>query len=280
MRIGVVGYGNIGKRHAENAEKLGHEVLIYDPLGPRQREFERHIYDDCEAVVIATPTGVHEACLRACIERNRHALIEKPIGAQIGTLPELLRRANDKGLTVMMGNNLRLHPCVQKVKHWLAENLIGEVLWAQFTCATESSDPGKDGVILNTGAHEVDLALYFFGPARCATAWSDNGAASFVLLHDSGVRSSFYLDNETPHRVREFWIAGTEKNIGVDLDGRRASLGPEAFQAPGTWDDDYRNLMTAFVDRIEGRFAPGATGDAGLACLRVLLDIKRKAGVS
>lgn len=280
MRIGVVGLGSIGSRHASNLKHLGHEVLTYDPAHSSDVRFERNIYEDCEAVVIASPTIMHEQGLRGCVERGKHVLVEKPIAAQIGAVPELLRLANDRGITVMMGNNLRLHPCVQKVKHWLANNEIGDALWASFVCAIETTGKyAEDGAIMNTGAHEVDLALYLFGPARCMNAWSDDGAAHFLLQHDSGVRSNFYLDNHTPHRIREFWIAGSEKNIGVDLDGRRASLGPEAFQAPGTYDDDYRNEMQAFVDRINGTFAPGATGDAGLACLRTLLDIKKQAGM-
>lgn len=283
MKVGVLGYGSIGKRHADNLIALGHEVVLYDPVLPADArvQFEPNIYAMVDAVVVASPTIFHEQALRACVERGVHALIEKPISFALGAVPMLLKAANDKGITVMMGNNLRLHPCVQKVKHWLAEGLIGDVLWANFVCATQSKDHGKDGIILNTGAHEVDLALYYFGPARCMSAWCEEGlGASFVLIHDNGVRSVFHLDNDTPHRVREFWIAGTDMNIGVDLDGRRASLGAEAFQAPGTYDDDYRNLMSAFIDRINGVFSPGATGDAGLATLRVLLDVKRKAGVS
>jgi UDP-N-acetylglucosamine 3-dehydrogenase len=280
MKVGVVGLGSIGSRHMRNLKMLGHEVPVYDPVLPQRVAFERSIYEDCEAVVVASPTMFHEQALRACVERNRHVLIEKPISKQIGAIPDLLRRADDKGLVVMTGNNLRLHPCVQQVKQWLGAGEIGEPLWASFTCAHQTEKYTDDGVVLNTGAHEVDLALYLFGPAKCLTAHESDTAAYFTLLHDSGVRSNFFLDHATPHRIREFWIAGAEKNIGVDLDNRRMSLGTEATQAPGSYDDDYRNEMSAFIDRINGRFAPGATGHDGLATLRTLLDVRKKAALS
>jgi hypothetical protein len=98
-----------------------------------------------------------------------------------------------------------------------------------------------------------------------------------VLIHNTGARSAFHLDHATPHRVREFWIAGTKQNIGVDIDARRMSLGTEAKQAPGSYDDDYLNEMRAFISRIDGTFAPGASGGAGLEVLRMLLDIRKKA---
>lgn len=282
MKIGIVGYGSIGRRHAANAAALGHAVFVYDPALPKEDrvKYEREIYEECDAIVVASPSVFHEQALRACVERGKPALIEKPISKQVGALPGLLQEADDKGLVVMTGTNLRLHPCVQQVKQWLAAGDAGTPLWASFTCATLADKYTGDGVVLNTGAHEVDMALYFFGPGRCMSACAWSTEASFAIIHDSGVRSFFLLDMATPHRIREFWIAGEKANIGVDLDARRMALGGEAKQAPGSYDDDYRNEMSAFVDRINGVFAPGATGHDGLATLRVLLDVRKKAGLT
>jgi predicted dehydrogenase len=279
MKLGIVGYGSIGKRHAENAARLGHDVIVYDPASRRDVKFERDVYDQVDACVIATPSPFHESGIRACVERGVHVLAEKPISTAVGGLPAILQSADAKGLIVMMGNNLRLHPCVQQVKQWLGAGEIGEPLWASFTCAHQTEKYTDDGVVLNTGAHEVDMALYFFGPAKCVTAYESKTASHFALLHDNGMRSMFYLDHATPHRIREFWIAGETKNIGVDIDARRMSLGTDAKQAPGSYDDDYFNELRAFTDRINGVFAPGATGEDGLATLKVLLDIRKRAEV-
>ena len=68
MKIGILGYGSIGRRHADNAKKLGHEVIVYDPmLQHNDVKFEREVYDQAVAVVIATPSTLHEAGLRACV---------------------------------------------------------------------------------------------------------------------------------------------------------------------------------------------------------------------
>lgn len=281
MKVGVVGHGSIGARHASNLKTLGHEVVVYDPIGPNDVKFERNIYEDCEAVIIATPTRFHEQGLRGCIERGRHVLVEKPISFATGALQKLLNIADEKQLIVMMGNNLRFHPCVQQAKMWLADGSVGDPIWAHFTCAAQNDKYTDDGVTLNTGSHEVDLAKYFFGPAVCLSASIDEyaGIADFVLRHENGVRSSFHLDCVTPNRIREFWIAGDKANIGVDLDQRRMALGDEAKQAPGNYDDDYVNEMRGFIDRINGTFAPGATGLDGLETLDILLAIRRKAGL-
>ncbi len=286
MKVGVVGNGSIGSRHARNLKALGHEVLVYDPANTRDVRFERNIYEECEAVVIATPSPFHEAGIRACVERGKHVLVEKPISTAIGLLPDLLRIADEKGLVIMMGNNLRLHPCVQQVKQWIGAGEIGEQLWASFIC-THQTTKYTDSVVLNWGAHEVDLALHLLGPARVATASVVFNAgegiediADFLLIHDSGCRSSFHLDYVTPNEIREFWIAGEEDNIGIDLPSRHITckrLGSSV--GPGDFDMDYLNEVAAFIDRIEGKITPGATGKDGLETLKVLLDVRKKAGI-
>jgi predicted dehydrogenase len=293
MKVGIVGLGSIGARHYENAVKLGgHTVSGYDPANPPLStvKYERELYDWADAVVVATPSYHHEAALRACVERGKHVLIEKPISTSFGQLPSLLARAKEKNLVVMMGNNLRFHPSVQRTKKCLVEGRIAP-LWANFICATTTIKPDylSDGVILNTGSHEVDLALYFFGPARVVAAtgqWNEHSddMADFVLLHDSGVRSSFHIDFVTGNEVREFWIGGETGNIHVNLpkrvtvtdDSGRRHIHKDA----GKYDDDYIDEMHEFHVKCAGDSSgPGATGDDGLAALRLLLDIRRMVAV-
>lgn len=283
MKFGVVGYGSIGQRHANNLRGMGHDVRIYDPaiIGGSDFKLERDLYDsDVEAVVVATPTPFHEGPFRCCIERGKHVLIEKPISINVGALPTLLDAADEKGLVVMVGNNLRFHPCIDQAKAWLMQGLPGKPLWTNFVCA-QFNDKYTDSVVLNWGAHEVDVALHLFGPAsvQCASVADGERMADFVLLHESGVRSSFHLDYVTPVEIREAWIACEDHNIGLDLLGRKISLGKWAQGLAGTYDDDYVAEMKAFIDRIGGRIVPGASGRNGLEVLKVLLDVRTKAGL-
>lgn len=294
MKIGIVGLGSIGKRHAINATKLGHDVHVYDPAvkGDFRFRYERDLYDWCDAAVIATPSQFHESGLRACVERGKHALVEKPISVAIGTLPELFRIAANKKLVVMIGNNLRFNPVVIRAKQWLGDGKIGHPIWANFICAAQTDKPGylTDGVVLNTGAHEVDMAMHLFGPAtlKCATArWSNNSdeIANFTLLHESGVYSSFHLDHLTPDRIREFWVGCSVGNFYADLDYRAIRRydeldNPDWQVWENSYDTDYMDEMRAFIDRIEGKDVPGATGADGLATLQVLLDVRKMAGLA
>jgi predicted dehydrogenase len=286
MKVGVVGYGSIGKRHADNFVGHGHTVLVYDPALRRDVGRETQLYEQCDAVVVATPSPYHEGALRAAVERGKHVLIEKPISTAIGGLPLILSSALAQDLVVMMGNNLRFHPGVQQAKQWIGDGKIGLPLWANFICASKSTKPLiiSDGVILNTGSHEVDVALHLLGPAKVLTATArrmdgTDDIADFVLLHDNGCRSSFHINFVTPDEVRGIWIGGTEDVIGIGTRNRSVSLGSKRNVMPGNFDSDYRAEAKAFVDRIEGKEVPGATGGDGLATLLILLEVRKMAGL-
>lgn len=286
MKVGVIGYGSIGSRHALNLEMLGHQVVVYDPAVRRDVKHEKDVYDECDAIVLATPTIYHSGGIRACAERGKHFLIEKPIGRALGDLQEMLDIAAAKSAIVMMGNNLRFHPCVQQAKRWIDAGDIDTPTWAHFTCSNMGQKYISDGVILNTGAHEVDVAMHLFGPVRevlCANAHTiggDDTIADFVLQHEFGVRSSFHLDIVTPSDIREAWIVGNKDKIGLELINRHSSLGKATTSHGGSFDDDYVMEIKAFIDRVEGKDVPGATGVDGLETLKVLLDVRKEAGLA
>ena len=302
MKIGVVGYGSIGKRHVANLRQLGYDPVIYDPVyGGNGVRFERHIYEACDAVVIATPTNVHWGCIRAAAERGCHMLIEKPMAS--GDIPGLeasLHLAKSKGAVVMMGCNFRFHPCIIEARRLIEDGHIGNrPLWAQFTSGALSVKPGylHDGVTMVTGGHEVDFALHLLGPARVLSASARQIAcnaaddmADFVLEHDNGCRSSFHLDFRTERETRHFRVVADDGDIDCDLLNRHLCCTqpdptlqsisyPSNSHFPGSYDDDYIAEMKAFLTRIEGGEALGATGDDGLAVLQILLDVRKMAGL-
>jgi len=278
-KIGIVGVGSIGKRHLSNAMHLGHSVKGYDPLTwPHDFKYERELYDWCDAAVICTPSPYHESGFRACMERGKHVLIEKPISVGVGGLSTLLDEAENRKLVVMMGNNLRFHPAIKLMK-----KTFSVVQWANFICATKTDKVGylSDGVILCTGAHEVDLALHLWGHAEVATACGDEESIDFVLRHETGMRSSFHLDFTTEVEVRQIRFADPVESVMVDLPERtmRQDFGNGVYRQnrfAGSYDDDYVEELEAFVAAIHGEPLEGASGEDGLETLGILLDIQKR----
>lgn len=190
----------------------------------------------------------------------------------------------------MVGYNLRFHPCVTKAKEWMSR--IGKPIWASFVCAQYNDKPDylRDGVILNW-SHEIDLALYLLGPARVAASSTQlrNGQdvlTDIILTHECGARSSIHLDYLTKKEQRHFMIQGETGKMTCVLPSRNLFLHSgetdtfDWFACPGTWDDDYKREMEAFVDRIDGKETLGCSGKEALEVLTICLEIRKHAGLT
>lgn len=296
MKVGVLGLGSIGLRHARNLRILGHEVIGYDIDEKKMKEWQGKIYSrnnfislPLDALIIATPTAEHEVDIRFCMETGRHIFVEKPIARTCGELFTLREAIGVEKLFV--GYMLRFNPCVKAAKQWLDGGWIGKPLWAQFTCGQFNDKPDylRDGVALNW-SHEIDLALYLLGPAKVLTAsvhltnWQDD-IADIVLEHESGARSTIHLDYVTKNEIREAWIVGEDKNIGLDMLGRRASFGKMIQEFGGDWNADYVDEMQVFISFASGALIPmkppslHATGEDGLRVLEICHQVRRIAGL-
>lgn len=287
--IGIIGLGSIGLRHAKSLLAMGHEVYGFDPDIERLGMLIKvggingdgqNPYSGYDGYVVASPTHMHIEHLQWCINAGHPVLVEKPIADQkivIGNHP------------IMVGVNQRYHPCVQQAREWLKDGLIGAPRFATFS-VLQYNKKYKDSVILNWGAHEVDLALYLLGGAKVAQCKAEHKGgietvATIMLEHSSGVESSICLDYLTKPQKRWFSIKGDQGAIACDLERFTASIAiyqnniSDVVSLPGSMDDTYVDEMQEFLRRIDGKKPDGigATGEEGLACLKLLLEAQKLA---
>jgi len=297
MKIGILGYGSIGTRHALNIEFLGHEFVAYDPSVSRP-SYRDYVFTNADAIVIATPSKIHAHDLMDVLHAGKHVLVEKPIGYDCPPLIDgFLQgiRYKDRSLIIATGFNLRFHHCVQKTKELLPS--IGNILAASFTVYQKTTKPPylMDGIVRNWLSHEIDLAHYLLGEGDVVSASvpvDSNGndtTDAFVEMKFPKVKGNVYLqaDYYSDPEQRYFWIEGEKGSIYVNLVLReiymRMGGGPPhmAFQASDTWDDNYIDEMKCFLDSIQqGRhLEPLATGEDGVRALYTVMAIRAKAGI-
>lgn len=281
MKIGVIGLGSIGMRHARNLQELGHEVVGYDPIKERRDQFKGDSLGEA-AYVVASPTSNHVGRILNSLIDQRPAFIEKPIAGEPVTDRDIRHVA-------MVGYNLRFHFCTKKAKEWIDAGKIGRPLWANFTCGQFNDRPEylRDGVILNW-SHEIDLALYLLGPAtlEASSTRLTNGQDNLTIMlltHESDCRSIIHLDYITQPEKRFFCIYGEKGEIFASLKDRYINIQGEHYEScydkSGSYDQDYKDEMKAFVDRIEGKETLGCTGPEALKVLGICLEVRKQAGL-
>lgn len=140
MNLGFVGLGNYAINHQRAARKNPDlaVVSVYDIVPERAEEAARAfgakrasaIEDlagdpDVDGVVITTPNPRHYDDFRICAAHGKHVFVNVPVTTSRAQAAEMLRLANERGLTYMAGHNLRKNPAISHLKKRLAAGDIG-----------------------------------------------------------------------------------------------------------------------------------------------------------
>ena len=282
----VAGLGSIGERHVRNLLGLGQtDVTVLRRADTLPRTLDAGTFRTVtdagaafargpSAVIIATPSALHVPLLQRAIEAGVPAMVEVPLASSLGGLSQAAAQATAQNLPVLVGHNLRFHPCLQHVRESVVRGDIGDVLYsqAQFGEFLPHSHPWEDyreryegrkdlgGGVIFTSIHEIDHAVWLFGDAEAVTSVTRTrtldidveDTAMMLVEHSGGVLSQITLDFvQRPYR-RWLQIVGSKGTLEWEFLSnevrRYTERGPEwetAFSARGY------DAGQSYVDELE-----------------------------
>jgi UDP-N-acetylglucosamine 3-dehydrogenase len=168
-------------------------------------------------VVIATPTRTHRQLAKESLENGVHTFVEKPLVTRSAELDELISVANQKGCRLMSGHVERYNPVAVKIVSLLQTETV-KIKSYSFVRLQEHDTRITDDIISDKLIHDIDLALYFFGPIA-AVAVKDvreiDGKAYQVrveTIHKDNVRGDIFVS---------WLVSGVEKKreVTISCDG-------------------------------------------------------------
>lgn len=244
VRVGVVGVGIMGERHARvyahmpNAELIG----VYDP--DRSRTCDVASSYGCEAmsmdelllmvdaVSIAAPTSLHRDIALAFLERGRHVLIEKPLAGSLDEAHQIFEAAGQrKGQVVMVGHIERFNPTVQAFQAALFGQQMRELTFRR-TSPFDQRSLDSD-IVYDLMIHDIDLALDLVGEeidtidatgAAVVTDRIDRAEASLVVK--GGLPVTFVASRVAEEKVRAIEVRTDGSLIVADLLGKTVTVSP------------------------------------------------------
>lgn len=207
LKIGIVGFGLVGKRHASALEKtnglLLKDVIEHDPTSLQSSEKKLNFitHNDLDeylnsskpdGLIIATPTVLHIDQAMKCIEKKIPLLIEKPISVHAKDAITLIKRSKELDVPLLIGQHRRHNQIIKTTKKILDEGVLGEIRSIQATCWFYKPDhyfdaapwrklKGAGPVYVNL-IHDVDLLRYFCGEVK--------------TVYANAIRSTRGYDNE------------------------------------------------------------------------------------
>lgn len=195
VRMGIVGFGNMGTKHAGNiaAGKIDHMVLagIAD-ISEERRKAAKEKYPEVpvfatatemfesgciDAVEIAVPHYDHPSIAIDAFAHGINVLVEKPAGVYTKQVLEMNEAAEKSGLLFGIMYNQRTNPVYQKIRQLVQSGELGHIKRINWTItnwyrpqayhdsatwrSTWKTEGG--GTLINQNPHQLDLWQWMFG---------------------------------------------------------------------------------------------------------------------
>jgi 2-hydroxy-4-carboxymuconate semialdehyde hemiacetal dehydrogenase len=195
VRIAVVGAaGAFGMKHLDGLANIEDaEVTVVSATSQEKADAVAQKYgvphavvgfeavlerDDVDAVILATPTGVHASQTQAALKAGKHVQVEIPLADSLADAEATLAVAEASGLVSMVGHTRRFNPSHQFVQNKIAAgefNVQQMDVQTYFFRRTNTNAKGEprswtDHLLWHHAAHTVDLFAYQAGKIVQANA--------------------------------------------------------------------------------------------------------------
>lgn len=258
LRVGILGCGGIGARHAAAIGALPEQMHLVACAGRDEarvaafaNKFGATHYADysrmlaaaqLDLLVVALPPSVHDGEVEKAAQAGIHLLVEKPIALSTARAESMVGAARAAGIVAACGFMYRFGDAVARWDAAAAGTETGRVgmFVGQFHCNALHADWWRErarsgGQMIEQLIHIVDLARHQLGKPQTVYARAGNFFHRGVDRYDSDDVSAIVL--------------------GYD-DGRIGVLNATNGAVPGKWD----KLWQVVGERMTGRFTGWNTG--------------------
>ncbi len=304
-RVAVIGTGCWGKDLVRTFAELGALRAVCDS-DPAQLDLQpngtvKHYgrVEDClrdpkvSAVAVATPAVSHFELVRSALRAGKDVLVEKPLALTVRDGQELVRHATNSNRILMVGNVLRFHPAVGKLKDMIDAGVLGRV---EYICSSRPSIDrlrAEENILWSFAPHEVSVILGLLGElpiaASCQGGDYVGRGVSDVTVNQfqfaGGVRAQVFVSRLHPIKEQRFVVVGSAKMAVFDelAPDRLVTYprrdwkypAPVATETPGEAvpidaTEPMKAECQAFLTSLNTRRSPVSDGSEELGVLEVL----------
>ena len=205
---------------------------------------------DVEAVIVATPTGLHKQVVNDSLKAKKDVLVEKPIARTFDEAKSIVDTAAKNNQKLMVGMNLRYRPDLMLFRTLINAGEIGEPFyircnWIRRQSSTEKWFSKKKeaggGVILDLGIPLLDIGLWLLDYPNVKSVSTQNYYQYTKNLEDTSV-SFIRCDGSNVIHLEASWSLAVEKDLfSITIFGSKGSLSTNPLKL-------YKRVGAAYID--------------------------------
>lgn len=236
LRIGIIGMGRHGSRYIDHIlndvegielvsvcrrDKTGSKAFLKENPDIRfTKDYRRLLKGDIDAVIIATPTALHEKMAVSALRAGKDVILEKPMAGDVESCERIMKAEKKTGRRLMIAQTLRYCPVWKGMKEMVRDIPFPE--WFEMVQYLEppktpwllDKELAQGGCVLNTGVHVFDSFRFIFDTRikkiECKVerslnpVWEDFAYGNVTL--EGGMEGSFKIARDSNYRARTMRI--------------------------------------------------------------------------
>ena len=316
FRILEIGLGNRGKQWADVISSAPGVTLAaaVDPSAAARAVFtglhpDVPVHDDLEpalrsgsydAALLVTPPDGHLQQVTRLFESGLPVLCEKPLAAELADATAIVALATRARLPLSVGLNFRFLPVTRKLRELLAERILGEPGFGQFTYQRnrDGKRPGlnkyplamRHPMLLEQSIHHLDLIRFCYGREVERVLCRSWNPAWSMYAHDANVSCLLTLTGGLEVNYLGTWTGGwdalrfewrtdcangviVQRELFADLaiaQTQDTELRAVAIEPARAFFDDSAMLLREFVAALSDRREPPCSGPDHLRSLALV----------
>lgn len=287
LRVAVVGYGSIGRRHCDNLGRLGvsrrivvrraessNPAFTPPPDVTVVHSVPAAIEHGLDLAIVCNPTSQHVPSTLEFVAAGVPVLIEKPLAHRLADAERLLVAVRQEGAWAAMAYAMRYHPAYARARECLQSGRLGRVLYAKAWFETYLPDwhPWEDyrqsyaarrdlgGGVLPTLDHEIDFLNWCLGAplaaggkiARSGAIEIDAGdVAALSIEYGGNLLATVLLSLCRRPLSRGFEFIGSDAMLHYDFDSTRLTLQSSQSSASEVlWDGSAYDFNELYLEML------------------------------
>lgn len=264
-RVGVIGLGVFGSRHAAVSSKLPFYELVgvsdikqeavdrvSAQLGVQGYTRYQQMIDESklDVVIVAVSDQFHQEPVEYAAERGVSIFLEKPIANTLGNAKLILEAVHKNNVKLMVGHTLRYDPRYLAVQAAVKEGKLGDLIhvYARRNATTVSGRrlDGRVEAVIFQGVHDIDFLRWITG-SRITKVYAESTSRVLTDMNVSDtVMATMRFENGTIGLLEQSW--GLPAGMPSPLDA--------ALEVVGTQGAAYLDLRAQSISMfINGKYS-------------------------